>query len=202
MIMVVLGLALIIFVFPDEAGSRIALYSETLLPSSSAYEVRARTWDYPIDNLLDAFNKPNWVMGNGTGVASLGTQYVSKLIGQRPPNIGVEEGYGSMIVEMGIIAPFLWILWTATLVYHAWTIVARLRGTRLFPIGFAIWWYTFLLLYPLTYGGLTAYQNYINNAYMWLLLGVLFRLPELLRATPVPTAAPARGMAARGGFQF
>jgi hypothetical protein len=201
-IMVVLGLAAIIFVFPDEAGSRIALYSETLLPSSSAYEVRARSWDYPIDNLLDAFNKPNWVLGNGTGVASLGTQYVSKLIGQRPPNIGVEEGYGSMIVEMGIIAPFLWILWTATLVYHAWKVVTRLRGTRLFSIGFAIWWYTFLLLYPLTYGGLTAYQNYLNNAYMWLLVGVLFRLPELLTTPPMPNAVPARGMAARGGFQF
>jgi hypothetical protein len=202
LIMVVLGLAAIIFVFPDETGSRIALYSETLLPSSSAYEVTTRTWDYPIDNLLDAFNKPNWLLGNGTGVASLGTQYVSKLIGQRPPAIGVEEGYGSMIVEMGIIAPFLWILWTGTLVYHSWKIVTQLRGTRLFPMGFAIWWYTFLLLYPLTYGGLPAYQNYINNAYMWLLVGILFRLPELPTATPEPAGVPANKSAARGGFEF
>ena len=201
-IMLTVGLAAIIFIFPDEAGSRIALYSETLLPSSSAYEVGARTWDYPIANLLDAFNKPNWLLGNGTGVASLGTQYVSKLIGQRPPNLGVEEGYGCLIVEMGVIAPLLWILWTGTLVYHSWKIVARLRGSHLFPIGFAIWWYTFLLLYPLTYGGLTAYQNYVNNAYMWLLVGVLFRLPELLTATPAPSVVPGQKKETRGGFEF
>jgi hypothetical protein len=202
LIVAALGLAAMILIFPDEAGSRIALYAETLLPSSSAYEVSARTWDYPIDNLLEAFNRPNWVLGNGTGVASLGTQYVSKFIGQHPPDIWVEEGYGSMIVEMGIIAPFLWILWTATLVYQSWKIVARLRGTRLFPIGFAIWWYTFLLLYPLTYGGLPAYQNYVNNAYMWLLVGVLFRLPELLTAMPAPAIVPSREAGARGGFAF
>ena len=200
--MAAIGLAAVILIFPDEAGSRIALYAETLLPSSPAYEVSARSWDYPIANLLDAFNKPNWLLGNGTGVASLGTQYVSKLIGQRRPDIGVEEGYGVMIVEMGIVAPFLWILWTATLVYHCWKIVTHLRGTRLFPIGFAIWWYTFLLLYPLTYGALSAYQNYVNNAYLWLLVGVLFRLPDLLAATPAPVEVPARKMAARGGFEF
>jgi hypothetical protein len=200
--MLAIGLAAVILVFPDEAGSRIALYAETLLPSSSAYEVSARTWDYPIDNLLDAFNKPNWLLGNGTGVVSLGTQYVSKLIGQRPPNIGVEEGYGSMIIEMGIVAPFLWILWTAMLLYQCWKIVTRLRGTRLFPIAFAIWWYAFLLLYPLTYGALTAYQNYVNNAYLWLLVGMLFRLPELLTAQPAPAVVPERKTKARSGFEF
>ena len=125
---------------------------------------------------------------------------MSKLIGRPLPNLGVEEGYGSMIIEMGIIAPFLWILWTATLLYHSWKPVTRLRGTHLFPIGFAIWWYAFLLLFPLTYGGLMAYQNYLNNAYMWLLIGVLFRLPELL-TLPQP-AVPARKRSTRGGFQF
>jgi hypothetical protein len=198
--MAALGLAAVILIFPDETGSRIALYAETLLPSSSAYEVGNRTWDYPIHNLFQALDDPNWLLGNGTGVASLGTQYVSKLIRQPLPNRGVEEGYGSMIVEMGIIAPFLWILWTATLVYHSWKPVTRLRGTHLFPMGFAIWWYTFLLLFPLTFGGLVAYQNYLNNAYMWLLIGVLFRLPELLTAPQ--GVVPARKTATPGGFEF
>jgi hypothetical protein len=180
LIMATLGLSVIILIFPEEAGSRIAYYAETLLPNSSAYEVSNRAWDYPIHNFLDAFNQPNWVFGNGTGVASLGTQYVSKLIGQRPPSIAVEEGYGCMIIEMGIIAPFLWLLWTASLLYYSWRVVMRLRGTRLFPIGFAILWYAFVLLYPLTYGGIPAYQNYVTNAYLWLLVGILFRLPDLL----------------------
>ncbi len=104
---------------------------------------------------------------------------MAKFIGQRPPNIGAEEGYGTIILKMGIVAPFLWILWTAVLVYYSWRIVKQLRGTHLFPIAFAIFFYAFILLYPLTYGSLVAYQNYVGNAYMWLLLGILFRLPDI-----------------------
>jgi hypothetical protein len=200
--MTALGLAAIILIFPDEAGSRIALYTETLLPSSSAYEVSYRTWDYPINNLLSAFDQPNWLLGNGTGVASLSAQYVARFIGQRPPQLGVEEGYGQLIVEMGIIAPFLWILWTTALLYYSWKVVKRLRGTRLFPIAFAIFWYAFLLLYPLTYGGLAPYQNYLNNAYLWLLVGILFRLPDLLGQAQPKTVVPSQFKPSQTGFQF
>jgi hypothetical protein len=65
--------------------------------------------------------------------------------------------------------------------------VRRLRGTRVFPIAFAITWYAFFLLYPLTYLGLDSYQNYIANAYLWLLVGILFRLPDLLAPARVLT---------------
>jgi hypothetical protein len=142
------------------------------------------------------------VLGNGTGTASLGTQYVSKLIGERPPQIGVEEGYGSLIVEMGIVAPFLWILWTAALLINSWKVVSGLRGTRFFPIAFAIFWYAFLLLYPFTYGGLAPYQNYVSNAYLWLLLGVLLRLRDLMALAPAPSVLASRKTVTRGGFAF
>ncbi len=197
-----LGLATLLLVFPNEAGSRIAFYTETLLPGSSASEVGNRAWDYPIANLMGAFQGPNWVMGNGLGTASLGSQYVSKLLGQRPLTLWVEEGYGELIVEMGIVAPFLWILWTAALLLYAWRVVCRLRQTRLFPIAVAIFWYAFLLLYPLTYGGLSQYQNYVNNAYFWLLIGVLFRLPDLLSTPLAPIVVPSGRSQTRGGFQF
>jgi hypothetical protein len=195
----VMGLALIVLLFPQEAGSRIAYYAETLLPSSSAYQAGNRMWDYPIANLLAVFNGPNWLLGNGIGTASLGIQYVAKLIGQPTPNLWVEEGYGVLIVEMGIIAPFLWILWTAALLYHGWGVVRRLRQTRFFPIAFAIFWFAFLLLYPMTFGGLSAYQNFIDNAYLWFLVGILFRLPEIQATTPNLLQASAK---TRGGFQF
>lgn len=197
-----LGLAALILVFPDEAGSRIAFYAETLLPSSSASEVQNRAWDYPIANLMGAFSQPNWLLGNGIGTASLGSQYVSKLLGQRPLTLWVEEGYGELIIEMGIVAPFLWILWTAALLVYAWRVVYRLRQTRLFPIAFAIFWYAFLLLYPFTYGGISLYQNYVNNAYFWLLIGVLFRLPDLLTTTSAPIVVPSGRQQSRGGLQF
>jgi hypothetical protein len=47
-----------------------------------------------------------------------------------------------------------------------------------------------MLLVPLTFGGTSAYQNYIDNAFLWLLVGVLFRLPEIA-ATPEERALAA-----------
>ena len=194
------GLLLILFLFPKEAGSRVEYYTETLLPSGSSYQLENRTWDYPIQNLVSVFSGRNWVLGNGIGTASLGTQYVAKLVAQPEPKLWVEEGYGVLIAEMGMIAPFLWILWTAALLYYAWKVTMRLRQTRFFPIAFAIFWFAFLLLYPMTFGGLSAYQNYVNNVYLWLLVGILFRLPEIHATTPNPLQASSAK--ARGGFQF
>ena len=181
-----LGLAGLLLIFPEEAGSRIAFYTETLSPSSSAYQMSYRSWDYPIKNLELAFTNPNWLFGNGIGTASLGNQYVARAIGGQLPNIAVEEGFGTMIVEMGILAPFLWVLCSVVLLVSCWRVVRSLRQTRFFPIGFAIFWYTFLLLLPLTFGSLNSYQNYINNAYMWLMVGVLFRLGTLQMNQNVP----------------
>lgn len=174
-----LGLAAVLLIFPEQAASRIAFYSETLMPNSSAYEGTTRNWDYPLRNLMLSFDQPNWLLGNGLGVASLGRQYVGKILGQPAPNVWVEEGFGVLIVEMGVVGPFLWILWAGALCYSSWKLIRRLRGTRFFPIAFAVFWYAFLLLFIFTWGGLSVYQNYINNAYLWLLLGILYRLPEL-----------------------
>lgn len=201
-IVAALALAALILLYPDEAGSRLAFYTETLNPSSSAYEGGARSWDYPIENLRAAFTRPNWVTGNGIGTASLGVQYIAKLLGRRSNVIGVEEGYGQLIIEMGIVAPFLWILWTAALLYYSWKVVRRLRGTRLFPIAFAIFWYAFFLLYPMTYNVLSAYQNYICNAYLWLTVGILFRLPDLLDNTVVPALISPGQPAVRGRLHW
>ena len=187
----VLGLTAIILIFPTEVASRLAFYEETLLPTSSAYEAGYRSWEYPIRNLMLAFTNQNWVMGNGIGLASLGSQYVSKLLGQPPFSLWVEEGYGQLIIEMGIVAPFLWVAWTAALLYYMLQVLRGLRQTRFFPIAFAIFWYAFLLLYPLTFGGLAPYQNYVNNAYLWLLVGIFFALPQVLATAPLAPTPPA-----------
>ncbi len=107
-----------------------------------------------------------------------------------------------MILEMGIVAPFLWVLWTGVLLYYSWKIVRQLRGTRFFPIASAIFFYAFLLLYPFTYGGLPAYQNYVTNAYLWLLVGILFRLPDIQMAASVPELIPSRNIAVPGDSEL
>jgi hypothetical protein len=191
-----LGLAALFLTFPEQAGSRLAFYSETLNPESSAYQGTSRTWDYPVHNLEEALQNPHWVMGNGIGTASLGTQYVDRLVGARPIG-GVEEGFGTMIVEMGILAPLLWLLWSGAMLYYLWRVVRDLRETRLFPIAFAFFWYAILLLYPLTFLTISVYENFVCNIYLWIFVGIIFRLPQLL-TTPsvVPSASrPAEAVA-------
>jgi hypothetical protein len=190
-----LGLALAVLLFPASVGSRLAFYSETLNPYSSASAVTDRGWTYPVENFLKSFENPNWVWGNGLGTASLGTQYVARVLHTPLRTVWTEEGYGELILEMGICAPIIWIVWSACLLICCWKIVRRLRQTDLSPVAFAIFWYAFVLLYPLTFGGTTAYQNYVNNVFLWLLVGMLFRLPEIASA---PAQALEESSLARG----
>lgn len=185
-----LGLSAFMLIFPAAASSRLGFYSQTLLPSSSAYQLGTRSWSYPMGELAKAFSGPHWIVGNGTGTDTLGAQYVSQFLKEPMPNVAVEEGFGQMIAEMGILAPLLWILWTAVTVGSCWKIARSLKGTRFFPIAVAIVWYVFLLLFAMSYMGLDAYQNYVNNAFLWLLIGLLFRLPELPREQRFALSGP------------
>jgi len=179
------GLFLMVQLFPTAIGANYAFYSETLSPTSSASELQYRATDYPLANLGFVFDHDRWPYGYGTGTASLGLQYVAKLLGQPPPQIWVESGWGVLILEMGILAPFLWIIWGITLLYYGWKVVRQLRQTVYFPVGLSILWYAFLLLGPFTHMGMQPYQNYVMNAYFWLLIGILFRLPHLARQSQV-----------------
>jgi hypothetical protein len=184
-----LALALAVILFPSAVATRLAFYTETLNPTSSASEVTHRGLSYPIENLLAVFGDQNWVMGNGIGTASLGTQYVARFRGTPLLTNWTEEGYGGLILEMGILAPCLWILWTSTLTYCAWKVVLRMRQTVYSPVAVSIFWFAFVLFFPMMYESLFAYQNYVNNVMVWLMLGVLFRLPELSAPVENPSAS-------------
>src|ERR1700690_18796 len=199
-IMMGLALALLALVFPKEIGSRWAFYSETLDPRSTASELSHRTWDYPIYTFLLAFSTPHWIMGYGTGTASLGAQYVAKIFKERKPEVSVESGWGSIVVELGVFGLALWFIWTTTLVYGCWRQVLKLRQTRLFPVGFGAFWFIAILLIPETYASLNVYQDYILQAYLWMLVGILYRLPELLVARPVPVPVAAVAPVVSRGF--
>lgn len=191
---VVLAMALLLFVFPDALLSRVAFYEETLSPTSTASELQNRTWDYPMANFLGAFGFERWPYGYGIGTCSLGVQYVAKFFHVKQPVVGVESGFGTLVVEMGIGGLLLWLVLSFAIVLSAWRVVKSLRGSPWFPIAFLIFWYAGLLLFPMTYAGMQAYQDYVLNAYLWLLLGILFRLPTL--------AMSAQFSAVQPGFQF
>ena len=109
--------------------------------------------------------------------------------------VGAETGYGTLILEFGIIGPFLWTAWTVSLLIAAWKVVRKLKRTPLFPIGFAIFWFAFMLLGPFTFYGLNGYQNYMTCAYLWLTIGMLFRLPGLLAEQQAAAAAVSHAQA-------
>ncbi len=184
-VFVAIALAILVGIFPQDVASRLAIYTETLSPSSSKSELGFRSWDYPLQNFVAAFDYPRWPYGYGTGTASLGVQYVARIMHVPPMNVGVENGYGQLVIELGVVGLLLWILLTYRITHSAWQAAKNLKGTVWFPIGFAIFWYAFLLVFPLSFYGFIAYQDFVMNAYFWLMLGMLFRVSEFPRNLPI-----------------
>ena len=89
-----IGLILMFDVFPTVIGGSWAFISETLGSETGQSDLSGRGWDYPVQNLMEAFEEGNLVIGHGTGMSSLGMQYVSRILGEPAPNIGVESGFG------------------------------------------------------------------------------------------------------------
>jgi len=199
---VALGIGLLFFIFPDALLSRVAFYTETLTPGAKSSDLQTRTWDYPVRNFLGAFSYDRWPYGYGIGTTSLGTQYVARFFGAKPPVVGVESGFGTLVVEMGVGGLLLWFVMSFAILLSAWRVVKLLRGSPWFPLAFMIFWYAGLLLFPITFSGMQAYQDFVLNAYFWLLLGVLFRLPTLavsaqFAATAEVSPSPAYAVPAR-----
>jgi hypothetical protein len=189
------GLILMVEVFPTVIGGNWSFFTETLSLGGQGSELVGRSYDYPVQNLLQAISEGNLLTGHGTGLSSLGMQYVSRFLNEPAPVFGVESGYGTILVEMGIFGLILWFFWVSVLLWQGWKVVRKLRQTVYFPLGFAIWWYAVVGLVLLMYFGIQFYQNFVNNAYLWLLTGVLYRLPMLAKMPqPVPIPRHLRGV--------
>ena len=80
---------------------------------------------------------------------------------------------------MGIGGLILWFVMSAAILFAGWRMVRTLQASPWFPLGFVIFWYAFFVLVPATFGGIQAYEDFLLNAYIWLMLGVLFRLPTI-----------------------
>jgi len=186
-----LGTVLLVTFFPEELGPRMAIYSETLLPNSPTSELVHRTQAYPLQQLGYAFDHPRWPYGYGIGTCSLGVQYIIRIMHVRPMYIGVEGGVGNLIVELGIVGLVLWVVLGLAISLSAWKVVRELKGTPWFPLSFVIFLFSFLLFFPMTYVG-TSYQDFVVSAYLWLLLGMLYRQRMLSKAAQIPQQQAVR----------
>ena len=176
---VVAAILLTSLLYPEALKGRLAFYWETLDPTSVNSELIQRSQTYPLQNFMYAFEYPRWPYGYGIGTASLGIQYVSRILHVPLMGIGVESGFGTLVLELGIVGLFLYLTFAVSIVMSAWTTVRKLKGTPWFPIGFVIFWYAFLLLFPYVWGGWATFEDFILNSLFWLCLGILFRLPTL-----------------------
>jgi hypothetical protein len=183
------GLILMVEVFPTVIGGNWAFYTETLSPTGAGSQLVGQAVDYPILNFEESFQDGRWPYGHGTGMSSLGIQYVSQYLNEPIPEFSVESGYGTLVVEFGILGLALWFVWVSALLWSGWQIVRDMRQTVYFPIAFAIWWYAVILLILMMYFGQQAYQDFVDNANLWLMIGVLYRLPKLA-LMPQPVAEP------------
>lgn len=173
-----IGIAMIFLLtmFPDALGSRLAIYTETLMPNSSTSELVHRTRTYPLQQLGFAFDNPRWPLGYGIGTCSNGFQYVIRITGAQPISVSVENGFGNLLLELGIVGLILWIVLGFSVATSAWVVVKTLRGTPWFPLGLATFVFTVLVFFPMMFFGNSAYQDFLINSTLWLQLGVLFRL--------------------------
>jgi hypothetical protein len=194
-LLVGIGFILLLTVFPKELGSRMAIYSETLLPDSPASELLSRTHTYPLQQLGFAFDHPRWPYGYGMGTVTLGRQYIERILRVPPTNVGVESGFGNWIVETGIVGLILFLVLGASIAVSAWKVVLKLRGTPWFPLGFIIFFYSAVLFFPMTYTTFSTYQDFVISSNLWLLLGVLFRLKSYPVAVQSYQTARTPGLA-------
>jgi hypothetical protein len=185
-----LGIVLLFYVYPDALLSRLTIYQETLMPDSPKSELTHRGWDYPVQNFLVTFKYERWPYGYGIGTTALGGQYIARFFNAKPTVVGVESGFGTLVLELGIGGLVLWIAMGVAILFSAWRVVKKLKGTPWFPLAFVIFWYAFFLLFPATFGGIQPYEDFVLNAYFWLLLGVLFRLPTIALSAQFAANAP------------
>src|ERR1700674_1337834 len=105
-----LGIVLLFYAYSDALLTLLAIDEETLTPNSETSELMHRGWDYPVRNFLGAFDYGRWPYGYGLGTTALGGQYIARFFNAKPPVIGVESGYGTLVVEMGIGGLVLWVV--------------------------------------------------------------------------------------------
>jgi len=163
----------------ETSGMKLLIYSHFFAPSVGGVET------FAMYNMLFAMI----IVSLGIAQAIIGHTFLNPAVVAddirafstlyKPLGVGVESGFGTLVIEMGIGGLILWFVMSFAILFSAWRVVKKLRGSPWFPLGFVIFWYAGLLLLPITFTGIQAYEDFVLNAYLWLLLSILFRLPTL-----------------------
>jgi O-antigen ligase len=116
---------------------------------------------------------------------------VTLIIHAPPIYISVERGFGTVIVELGIVGLILWVVLRLTTAISVWKVVKELRATPWFLMAFVIFLFPLLLFFPMTSLNFCVYQDFVINAYVWLLMGLLYCLRMFPKAIQLAQAEAA-----------
>jgi len=192
---VIVILAFLIKASPERFSAAWNYYSTTLSPSSSEGELFTRPVQYWKDTVF-AFNESG-LFGHGTGTESLGLPYVYHMDLYEDFDSSlyrVEGGYASVLWEWGIVGLILWLLWTSAVVWGLARQSRLLKGTGWYAMGVCTTIYAAFLLFPWFYMGLNFYQQYVAQAYLWFMIGIVYRLPSLQAVTECETVVASPTM--------
>lgn len=177
-------------VLPDLSTDRVMYFRDTLDPSAptNEWDSRASSWWGSTTLGLDV----GGLLGAGTGASSIGLQYLAD---DRAPwyDTGVtqvEGGYATVLQQWGVVGLVLWLGWSLSWLGRALRSTIAVRGDP--RAGAALILCSWLVVFLLVgfVGGFQGFQNYITNAYMWILFGMLFALPSTHGASSRGHRAP------------
>lgn len=184
----VAAISLFFFFAPEQSATRASFFAQTLDPRATTSEWSNRLEGRTESLLLGV--RYGGVFGRGTGTHSIGRQYLFG--GEERSLYGLnvlESGWGSVAYELGAIGLLLWMIWTIAWFARATRCYLAVRGTPLGMPALVIigWLFTFLVFGM--FSGYQFFQNYVSNAFFWLLSGILFGLPTSPLVAPPPPAS-------------
>jgi hypothetical protein len=166
--------------FPTVVGPRLTYYNQALNPASGDNEWAFR-WSRYSESTLLGLHSGGWI-GRGTGTQSLGLQYVYG--GEKRSSRGLyhlESGYGTIAYELGGVGLALWLSWAVLWTRRLWQSARQVRGTEYESAAMVATGWIVFLLFIAFFAGSQFFQNYVSNAFLWLLSGVVFGLADLVR---------------------
>ncbi|MFQ5874417.1 MAG: hypothetical protein ACE5JL_11540, partial [Dehalococcoidia bacterium] len=181
------GALVLVLLIPRQLEGVYRFYDETLSPLGTQSELWNRgAWWTGVRYAMDAS-----VLGHGTGMNSLGKQYIFDVNPYDPadPELtrlgGVEGGYAATVWEWGIVGLGLWFLMSGLLLIRMWGRLRDMGRTPYFWFGVSIVSYTFFILFPWFALGFQVYQNYVVQPLLWFLVGLYFKVADIGKSSEV-----------------
>ena len=180
---------LLVLVAPTQAANQVSFYAQSLNPTSEKSEWDWR-WAAYTEGITLGIQKSSW-LGRGAGTHSVGLQYLLGGSANSVKAVGyeVESGWGAVAIELGKIGLALWVIWSIVWSRRLMASLKALRGQPDAQAALPLVAYVLLALFVLFFTGYQSFQNYIVNANIWLMSGIVFGMGAAASRTVAAEAA-------------